>query len=51
MISNYLERITLSDMTYMMNMVDFVAIGVEILSTDSRCYLEKRFTKLIHINL
>ena len=51
MILNYLERITLFNMTRMMNMVDLVDIGVEILSIDSGCYLETGFTKLIHINL
>ena len=38
--SNYPERITLSDLTHMMSMVDHVAIGVETLRIDSECSLE-----------
>ena len=49
--SNYLERITLSDLTRMMIMVDHVAIGVETQRIDSGCSLEKEFTKLIRINI
>ena len=48
--SNYLERITLSNPTYMMSMVDLVAINVETLRIDSRCSLEKEFTELICTN-
>ena len=48
--SNYLERITLSNRTHMMSMADLVAIGVEIVRIDSRCYLEKEFTELIRMN-
>ena len=33
--SNYPERITLSDLTHMMSMVDLVAIGVETPRIDS----------------
>ena len=46
--SNYLKRITLSDPTHMMSMVDPV-IGVKTLSTNSGCSLEKDFTELIHM--
>ena len=49
-ISNYLERITLSNPTHMMSMADLVAIGVETLRIDSGCSLEKEFNKLIHMN-
>ena len=49
-ISNYLERITLSNPTHMMNMAYLVAISVETLRIDSRCSMEKEFTELIHIN-
>ena len=35
----------------MMSMVNHVVIGVETLRIDSRCYLEKEFTKLIRMNL
>ena len=48
--SNYLERITLSDLTHIMSMVDPVAIGVETLRIDSGCSLEKEFTELIRMN-
>ena len=48
--SNYPERITLSNPTHMMNMVDLIAIGVETLRIDSGCSLEKEFTELICMN-
>ena len=48
--SNYLKRIVLSDPTHMTSIVDHVSIGVEILRIDSRCSLEKEFTKLICMN-
>ena len=48
--SNYLEIIALSNLTHMMSMVDPIAIGVETLRIDSGCYLDKEFTKLIHMN-
>ena len=48
--SNYLEKITLSDLTHMMSMTDHVAIGVETPRIDSGCSLEKEFTKLISMN-
>ena len=48
--SNYLERITLSDLIHMMSMTNPVAIGVETLRTDSGCSLEKEFTELIYMN-
>ena len=47
--SNYLERITLSNLTRM-SMVDHVDIGVETQRIDIGCSLEKEFTKLIRIN-
>ena len=47
MISNYLERIVLSDPTHMMSMVDLVTIWAETLWLDSGCSFEKDFTKLI----
>ena len=49
-ISNYLERITLSDPTHMMSMTDPVAISVETLKIDSEYSLEKEFTELIRMN-
>ena len=49
-ISNYLGRITLSNLTHMMSMVDHVAIGLETLRIDSGCSLEKEFSELIHMN-
>ena len=48
--SNYLERISLSNVTHMMSMADHIAIGVETLRIDSECSLEKEFTELIHMN-
>ena len=48
--SNYLERITLSDLTHMMRMADPVAIGVETLMMDSGWSFEKEYTELIHMN-
>ena len=48
--SNYLERITLSELTHMMSMANLVAISVETPRIDSGCSLDKEFTKLIHIN-
>ena len=49
--SNYPERISLSDPTDMISMVDHVAINMETLSIDSRSSSEKEFTELIHMNL
>ena len=34
----------------MMTLVDLIAIDVETPMIDSRCFLEKEFTKLIRIN-
>ena len=48
--SNYPERIALSNLSHIMSMVDYIAIGVEILRIDSGCSLEKEFTKLIRMN-
>ena len=50
MISKYLEKIALSDLTHLMSMVDPVAIDIETLRIDSGCCLEKDFTELIHVN-
>ena len=50
MTSNYPKRIALLDPTYIMSMNDPIAISVEILMIDSRCSLEKEFTKLIRMN-
>ena len=48
--SNYLERITLSDLTHMMSMTNPLAISVDTLTIDSGCSLDKEFTKLMHMN-
>ena len=48
--SNYVERITLSDPTHLMSLVDPIVVGVEALRIDSGCSLEKEFTELIYIN-
>ena len=47
---NYLKRIILSDRTYMMSIIDHVAISIETLRKDSECFLEKEVTKLIRMN-
>ena len=47
---NYPERITLSNPTHMMSMVDPIAIGVETLRIDGGRSLEKELTKLIRMN-
>ena len=49
-ISNYMERITLSNLTHMMSMANHMDISVEIPRIDSGCYLEKEFIKLIYMN-
>ena len=48
--SNYPERITLSDLTHMMSMIDPVAIDVETLRIDSGCFLAKELTEMICMN-
>ena len=48
--SNYLKIIVLFDLTYMMCMIDPMTISVETPRIDSGCFLEKEFTKLIHMN-
>ena len=48
--SNYPERITLSDLTHMMSIVELVAIGVETLRIDSGCSLGKELSELIFMN-
>ena len=48
--SHYLERITLSDLSHMMNMIDLVTIGIETLRIDIGCSLEKEFIEVIHMN-
>ena len=47
---NYLERITLSNLSHMMSMADPIAIGVETLRIDNGCSLEKELTELIRMN-
>ena len=49
-ISNYVERITLSDLTHMMSMDALVVVGVETLRIYSMCSLEKEFTEMIRMN-
>ena len=48
--SNYRKRITLSDPTHMMSIVDLGAINMETLRIDSECSLEKEFVELIRMN-
>ena len=47
---NYLERIALSHATHLLSIADPIAIGVETIRIDSRCYLENDFIKLICMN-
>ena len=47
---NYLERITISNLTHMMSMVDLMVIGVETLRINNGCSLQKEFTELTHMN-
>ena len=49
-ISNYIERIVLSNPTRMMSMVDLIAIGVVRPRIDNRYSFEKEFTEFICIN-
>ena len=49
-ISNYPKRITLSNPTHMMSMVDPVAIGVKTPMIENRRYLDKEFIELIRMN-
>ena len=49
-VSNYPERIALSNPTHMMSMADPVAISVKTLMIDSGCSLEKEFTELMLMN-
>ena len=44
------KRIALSDLTHVMSMTGFMAIGVETPMIDSGCSLEKEFTELIRMN-
>ena len=47
---NYLEIITLSNLTHIMSMIDSVAISVKIIRIDRGFSLEKEFIELIHMN-
>ena len=48
--SNYLKRITLSDLTYSISMYDLVAFTMETLKIDSGWSLDKEFNELICMN-
>ena len=50
MTSNYPEIVALSNPTYMMSMVDPIAIDVGTLRIDSGCSLEREFSELIRMN-
>ena len=50
MTSNYQERISLSNPTHIMSMVDLIGINVKTLRIDSGCSLEKEFIELIYMN-
>ena len=47
--SHYLERITLSNLTYIMSVIDPITISVEALRYYGHT-LKKDFTKLVRIN-
>ena len=49
--SNYLERITLSNLTHLMSIANPIAINSERPKIDSGYSLKKEFTELIHMNL
>ena len=49
--SNYPKRITISDPTHMMSMIDLLVISVETPMIDNGCSLEKEFTESICINI
>ena len=49
-ISNYPDRIKISNSSHMMSMDDPIAISVKTLRIDSGCSLEKEFTELIRMN-
>ena len=44
-LSNYPERITLSNLTLMMSMADLVAIHVETMRIDGKCFWRKSILK------
>ena len=48
--SNYLERITIYDLTHMMSMANPVTTGVETLKIGNGYSLEKKFSELICMN-
>ena len=48
MISKYLKRITLSNLTYIISIYDLMIINVERLMIDGQCLLE--LIELIHIH-
>ena len=50
MISNYLKRTTLPNLTHMMSITDLIVINAEKSKIDSGCSLEKEFTKFIGMN-
>ena len=50
MVSNFLKRTTLPNLTHMMSITDLIVIGVEISKIDSECSLQKEFTKFIGMN-
>ena len=47
---NYLERITLFNLTHMMSIVDLIVISVETLRINNECSLEKEFIELTCMN-
>ena len=50
MTPNYSKIIVPYNSTHIMTIADLVAIKVETLRIDSRCFLDKEFIKLIHMN-
>ena len=48
--ANYPKRIALSNPTHMLSMIDPIDFGVETLTIDSGCSLEKEFNELIRMN-
>ena len=46
-----MERIVLSNLTYITSIVDLIVVSVETLRINGGRYLDKEFTKLIRMNI
>ena len=50
MTSNYPKRISLSNLTHMMNMASLVTISIETPTIDIGCFVYEDFIELIRMN-